>query len=100
MADAPDLGSGSERIGGSSPLARTTFSGHFKKKLSGTDKDRGGYGYDAARSDIIYPILGHTLYRKRTLCNVLADGFSITFCEYDEKIDVGMVPAVILDIIV
>src|SRR5438093_7310879 len=27
MADAPDLGSGSERIGGSSPLARTIF--HF-----------------------------------------------------------------------
>ncbi len=25
MADAPDLGSGSERIGGSSPLARTMF---------------------------------------------------------------------------
>jgi hypothetical protein len=25
MADAPDLGSGSERIRGSSPLARTTF---------------------------------------------------------------------------
>src|SRR6266699_6080223 len=27
MADAPDLGSGSERIGGSSPLARTGFLG-------------------------------------------------------------------------
>src|ERR1041384_7970672 len=25
LADAPDLGSGSERIGGSSPLARTTL---------------------------------------------------------------------------
>src|SRR5437899_8323417 len=25
LADAPDLGSGSERIGGSSPLARTIF---------------------------------------------------------------------------
>jgi hypothetical protein len=29
MADAPDLGSGSERIGGSSPLARTTFCKRF-----------------------------------------------------------------------
>ena len=27
MADTPDLGSGSARIGGSSPLARTTFAG-------------------------------------------------------------------------
>ena len=31
MADAPDLGSGSERIGGSSPLARTTFLGHLEE---------------------------------------------------------------------
>ena len=34
MADAPDLGSGSERIGGSSPLARTTlFSGNQIYKM-------------------------------------------------------------------
>ena len=33
MADAPDLGSGSERIGGSSPLARTTVAAKVKKRL-------------------------------------------------------------------
>jgi hypothetical protein len=38
MADAPDLGSGSERIGGSSPLARTIISGHFFKKTCIDDK--------------------------------------------------------------
>ncbi len=32
MADAPDLGSGSERIGGSSPLARTNNKIFTKKK--------------------------------------------------------------------
>ena len=31
MADTPDLGSGSERIGGSSPLARTTFIWDFEE---------------------------------------------------------------------
>ena len=31
MADAPDLGSGPERVGGSSPLARTTFTGDFEE---------------------------------------------------------------------
>ncbi len=30
MADAPDLGSGPERVGGSSPLARTTFIEDFE----------------------------------------------------------------------
>jgi hypothetical protein len=29
MADAPDLGSGPERVGGSSPLVRTTSSDHL-----------------------------------------------------------------------
>ncbi len=32
MADAPDLGSGSERIGGSSPLARTTLVVSFEDR--------------------------------------------------------------------
>ena len=37
MADAPDLGSGSERIGGSSPLARTKL--NCKKRVTaGTSK--------------------------------------------------------------
>jgi hypothetical protein len=31
MADTPDLGSGSARSGGSSPLARTTFIGDFEE---------------------------------------------------------------------
>ena len=34
MADTPDLGSGSARIGGSSPLARTTFIGVFEENDS------------------------------------------------------------------
>jgi integrase len=34
LADAPDLGSGSERIGGSSPLARTNFIGDFEESDS------------------------------------------------------------------
>ena len=33
MADAPDLGSGSERIGGSSPLARTTSLKHRRNAV-------------------------------------------------------------------
>src|SRR3954462_3190428 len=34
MADAPDLGSGSVRIGGSSPLARTTFQHGFMPTIT------------------------------------------------------------------
>src|SRR5258705_12329392 len=37
MADAPDLGSGSERIGGSSPLARTMFSSQNKESACVSD---------------------------------------------------------------
>ena len=41
MADAPDLGSGSERIGGSSPLARTMVSGLFEKRVCFDDRHSG-----------------------------------------------------------
>ena len=57
--------------------------------------DFGDMGTMSPDLSCICPILGQdTVYQLDTV-RVLVDGFSISYCEYDEKIDDGMVSAVI-----
>ena len=107
MADAPDLGSGSERIGGSSPLARTMLLGVAGSEEQGSGFVSAGKGvfrqswHTAGGDDFALLLVGafagvrHIEIQRLTWADVWLDGSLIEIRAKNAKTASGrMIPIV------